>query len=130
MTTTMGTSTASQHTIYGALVMTRSGVPLWTGGWQKATCLQDMQPKLTGGLCLAGWHKKITIPTKQLCRTVADIFKDGTQAQDSSYLEADTFVAASTADAAFIVSIICTPSFPETEVLLLAVAASTLFMAH
>jgi hypothetical protein len=60
---------------------------------------------------------------------VADIFKDGTQAQDSSYLEADTFVAASTCDPAFVVSIVCSPAFPETEVLLKAREISHQFKA-
>lgn len=81
--------------IYGSIVMTRSGAPMWSGWVSKPP-----EP----------------IPTKQLCKTIADVFKGESESQDSSYLDAGTFVVASTADAAYIVSVICTPATPETEV--------------
>lgn len=87
-------SMGMQGRIFGAIVMMRSGIPLWSGWLSKPQKL---------------------IPTKQLCKTIADVFTVQSN-EDSSYLDAGTFAAASTADPAFIVSIICTLGTPETEV--------------
>ncbi|GFH26087.1 hypothetical protein HaLaN_24174 [Haematococcus lacustris] len=84
--------------IYGAMVMSKVGALLWSG-----------------------WRKEMALPIQQLCKTISDIFNNTLETQDSSYLEADSFVAASTADTDnFIVTIICSCGYPETEVLLKA----------
>ncbi|KAF5831101.1 hypothetical protein DUNSADRAFT_13608 [Dunaliella salina] len=86
--------------IHGCVVLTRSSAqPLW-----QAFPSRPPGPK---------------VPTKQLCSSIADVHR-AEGAQDSSYMDAGTFVVASSAEAEYIVALVCTPASPETEVLLKA----------
>jgi hypothetical protein len=92
----MSSHKAGQHALHGVVVMDRTGVQLYTGWVSRPAA---------------------PVPLAQLCSTVSDVFRGGDQRlQDSSYLDAGSFVAASTADGGIIVSVIATPACPETEV--------------
>ncbi len=72
---------------------------------------------VAGAVVWVGWLNKLNgVPLAKLCNTVASFFKREGGHQNSSYLDAGTFAAASTTDGENIISVVCSLSCPETEV--------------
>jgi hypothetical protein len=72
---------------------------------------------LQGDLVWSVWlNNGVSISVAKLCQTVASFFANEAQNQNSSYLEAGSFAAASTLDFDTIVTILCPKSVLETEV--------------
>ncbi len=89
-----GAAAAGEPTLFGVVLMSALGDTVWVG-----------------------WANQVpSVPVTRLCQTISNFFKREGETQNSSYLDAGSFAAASTTDGDSIVTVVCSCSCSETEV--------------
>jgi hypothetical protein len=92
------TSAASTPRLFGCVVTTLQGNPLWQGWLFKPNA---------------------KLQTKPLCIAVATVFQKQPQ-QDTSFIKTGPYAVASVRDGDYIVSVVCSSACPDTEILMKA----------
>lgn len=92
------TSAASTPRLFGCVVTTLQGNPLWQGWLFKPNA---------------------KLQTKPLCIAVATVFQKQPQ-QDTSFIKTGPYAVASVRDGDYIVSVVCGSACPDTEILMKA----------
>lgn len=93
-----GSSSSGGAKLFGCVVMTRRGVPLWQGWLFKPSAV---------------------LQTKPLCLAVSQVFAKQPD-QDSSFITTGVHAVASVSDGDYIVSVVCSSACPEAEILMKA----------
>lgn len=93
-----GSSSSGGAKLFGCVVMTRRGVPLWQGWLFKPSAV---------------------LQTKPLCLAVSQVFAKQPD-QDSSFITTGVHAVASVSDGDYIVSVVCSSACSEAEILMKA----------